>query len=428
MTSPERQKVIDVMRATQSRSRRHLSLLAFAAGLALNVPTAHARFEPDTAVEGNERTQSSYIRNLIHECLGEQGAATLAAIDVPALEQCVIDSELFSAVTATVDTAVRVVVEERWTLIPVPFFQSQQDSRRVGLFLIESNLLGRGKLLVAGATFGNRGDSFLLVLKDPSIAFSDWAARMVLRRGDEDLFRYNEDEKVEGFQQKETVVRVQPGYRWTPYLELGWFGEYVDRSYGDTDSFTTELEGTSYWNTGPALEYDQTRYRFYFKEGHQARVRIGRQFARRGGGVSATAYELDYDWQFPLWGDNVLKFNLASAGSSSSDSRDSFKVGGDGPLRGVERSGLWARHVAGVSVDYQFPLWQGRFGTWAAGPFACYARYLPPEGGTWQSSRALGAGLFLYLKKIALPGIGVAAGYNPDFSERFVDVQVGFGF
>ena len=389
---------------------------------------ASARFAPEIDVQDNTRTPSSYVLNLVHDCLETQGVEALDAIDVPALEQCAIDSELFSAVTVTVDTAVLIAVEERWTLIPVPFFQSQQDSRRFGLFLIESNLLGRGKLLVAGATFGNRGNSFLLVLKDPSIAFSDWTARMVLRRGDEDVFRYEEDEKIDGFLQQEGVVRVQPGYQWVPHLELGWFGEYVDRQYRDANSFTTDLVDYSYWNTGPALEYDRTKYRFYFREGHKARVRVGRQFARSSGGADVASYELEYDWQIPLLGDNVLKFNLGSAGTSSSDLRDSLKMGGDGPLRGVERNGLWARHVAGVSVDYQLPLWQGRFGTWAAAPFVCYARYHPPEGGGWQISRALGAGLFLYLKKIALPGIGVAAGYNPDFSGGFVDVQVGFGF
>ncbi|MDF1555759.1 MAG: hypothetical protein P1P84_21980 [Deferrisomatales bacterium] len=410
------------------RLLQSLHALVLVAGLALATTAAHARFTPEVHIEGNSRTRSSYVRNRVHDCLETQGVETLAAVDIPALEQCTIDSELFSSVTVMVDTTVRIAVEERWTLIPVPFFQSQQDTRRAGLFLIESNLLGWGKLLVAGATFGNRGNSYLLVLKDPAIASGDWTVRTVLRRGDEDLYRYAENDKVDGFQQQEGVVRVQPGYRWTPDLELGWFGEYVDRHYRAADPFTTDPVDTSYGNTGPAVEYDRTRYRFYFREGHKTRLRLGRQFARSGGGAEAASYELEHDWQFPLLGNNVLKLNLVGAGTSSSDLRDSLKLGGDGPLRGVERDGLWVRHAVGASVDYQVPLWQGRFGTWAAGPFACYARYRQPEGGGWQSSRALGAGLFLYLKKIALPGIGVAAGYNPDFTGGFVDIQVGFGF
>jgi hypothetical protein len=402
--------------------------LLLAAGLTLAATAALARFAPEIVVEGNRRTRSGYLVDLVRDCLATQGAGSLPGIDPGALEQCVIDSELFSSVTVAVDSALRVAAEERWTLIPVPFFQSQQGSRRAGLFLIESNLLGRGKLLVAGATLGNRGNSFLLVLKDPGIGFSDWTARSVLRRGDEELFRYQGDERIDGFRQRDVLLRLQAGYRWTPFLEVGWFGEYVAQSYRDAEPFAAGPGASAYGNTGPALDLDATRYRFYFREGTKVQLRVGRQFARSGEGVAATAYELEADWQRPLLGESVLKFHLGGAGTSSSDRRDVLKLGGDGPLRGVERDGIWARHLAGVALDLQVPLWQGRFGTWAAGPFACYARYLPPEGGGWGTSRAVGAGLFLYLKEIALPGIGVAAGTNPEFSGGFVDVQVGFGF
>ena len=98
-------------------------------------------------------------------------------------------------------------------------------------------------------------------------------------------------------------------------------------------------------------------------------------------------------------------------------------------LRGVQDKRLWAQYLAGAVIDYHLPLREGRFGTWAAGPFLSYALYLPPEGldvNGWEDTMAYGIGLFYYLKKVAFPGIGILAGKNDDFSGSFVSVQIGF--
>ena len=97
----------------------------------------------------------------------------------------------------------------------------------------------------------------------------------------------------------------------------------------------------------------------------------------------------------------------------------------------VQDKGLWVQYLAGALLEYHLPLHQGRWGTWAAGPFASYAYYKPAEGSTeegWQDTAAYGLGLFYYLKRIAFPGVGIVAGRNEDFSGNFVTFQLGFGF
>ena len=132
-------------------------------------------------------------------------------------------------------------------------------------------------------------------------------------------------------------------------------------------------EDYHFWVTGPTLEFDFTEYKFYFQQGHRVELALNQQFARSGGGRDATGYQLTYDWQQRLGWRNVLKLNAVVAGTSSADLRDSYKIGGDGPLRGIEGGGLWVRHAAGAALDYQIPLWQGDFGTWAAGPRSTWA-------------------------------------------------------
>ncbi len=403
-------------------------LMLLGAGPTHAVP-ASARFEPEVEVGNLKRTRISYVKALVRDCVAAQGAASLPVIDVPALEQCITNSEIFSEVQVSVGDAITVELKERWTLIPIPFFRSQQDSTSYGLFVAESNFLGRGKLFFAGASTGSLGQSYLLMIQDPSVAFSDWTSRLLLQRSDEDVLRYQGDNKIDGFHQEETLVHVAPGYRFTPHLEAFWSVGYAARRFRTAEEFSSDPEDYRFWVTGPTLEFDFTEYKFFFQQGHQVKLALNQQFARSGGGRDATGYQLNYDWQQRLGWHNVLKLNAVVAGTSSADLRDSDKIGGDGSLRGIEGGGLWVRHVAGVTLDYQIPLWEGDFGTWAAGPFGAYARYQGPEnGGEWEASRAYGAGLFLFLKEIAIPGIGVVVGRNPDFLGNFVDAQVGFGF
>jgi outer membrane protein assembly factor BamA len=384
---------------------------------------------PEMRFEGLSRTKPDHLRSLVEECLEDQGRATLDAIDRPELEQCLMNSELFAEVGVTVGEDLLVTVRERWTLIPLPYFRSQADSTSFGFFLFETNLLGRGKRLGLGATFGSLGNSYLLFLRDPSIAQSDWTAMLYYRQETGDVFRYAGEEKVDGYRQKERVFAVAPGYRFTHRLEGQWFLSYTDRSYEQAESFETVPEDYRFWSTGLGLELDTTDFKFYFREGHEAKLRIMGQFGRSSGDP-VSKYEFEWDWHRSFIGRNVAKLRLDSMGVDSDAVVDSFQLGGFHSLRGVQEKGLWAQYLTGAVLDYHIPFRSGRFGTWAAGPFFSYAIYKPAgtEEAEWQDTISYGLGLFFYLKKIAFPGVGVIAGRNEEFSGNFVSVQVGFSY
>jgi len=399
--------------------------------LALHPSAAASIVTPEMSFEGNRRTRTAYLRSLVGECLEDQGVESLEEVDAGELEQCLLNSELFSQVTVSIDAGIAVAVRERWTLIPLPYFRSQEDSKSAGAFLMESNFLGRGQRLVLGATFGDLGNTYFFLLRDPSVAFSDWTSRVLYLQEVGDIFRYEGEEKVEGFHQKERTVSVAPGYQFTRALEGRVFVGYTDREYRETDSFGGEPDDYRFWTAGLGLELDGTDYKFYFREGHKADLRVLTQVARSGGGERAHSYEFEWEWGRPLIGRSVAKLVVESVGTSSDDAVDSFKLGGRGSLRGVQDKGLWAQYVTGAVIDYHIPVGGGRLGTWAGGPFFAYALYRPPEGvgeDGWRQSMSYGLGLFFYLKRIAFPGVGVVVGRNEDFSGSFVTAQVGFGF
>ena len=83
--------------------------------------------------------------------------------------------------------------------------------------------------------------------------------------------------------------------------------------------------------------------------------------------------------------------------------------------------------MAAVGADWQIPLKHKDYGTWVAAPFFDFGSFnsdLAGEGNYF----AFGVGGFLYLKKIALPGLGIYAGHNNKFESGFVNFFMGASF
>ena len=382
-------------------------------------------------IEGNKRTKSDHIRYLARDCLEEQGAESIGIVNGPELEQCLMNSELFTEISVSTDEFLTISVKDRWTLIPLPYVRSQEDSTNIGGFVMDSNFLGRGQLVVLGATFGSLGNTYFAMLRDPSVAFTDWTSRAMYIHDFGDIFRYEGDVKVDGYHQKEQILSLAPGYQFTSDLEGRIFLGYTTRDYDEAEDFETVPEDYRFWSAGLGVEYDATDYKFYFREGHRVEVEIRHQFARSGEGDPTLSGEIEWDWQLPFPGRNALKISFEGIAVDSDSPVDSFQLGGRKSLRGVQDKGLWVQYLAGAVADYHLPLWEGRWGTWAAGPFASYAYYKPAAGESeagWQDTVSYGVGLFYYLKKIAFPGVGIVAGRNEDFSGNFVTFQLGFGY
>jgi outer membrane protein assembly factor BamA len=341
-----------------------------------------------------------------------------------------MNSELFTEVRVTPGDPLAIEVNDRWTLIPLPFVRSQEDSTNIGGYVIDSNFLGRGQLIVLGATFGSLGSTYFAMTHDPSVAFTDWTSRAVYLQDFGDILRYEGDVEIDGYHQKERNISLLPGYQFTPDLEGRALLSYTTRDYEEAESFGTVPEDYRFWTAGLAVELDKSDFRFYFRKGHRVELQIRHQFARSGEGDPTLSGQIEWDWQRPLPGRNVLKVRCDLMGVNSDAPVDSFQLGGEKSLRGVQEKGLWAQYLAGAVVDYHLPLREGRFGTWAAGPFVSYALYKPAAGGGetgWEDTFSYGLGIFYYLKKVAFPGIGITAGRNGDFSGNFVAFQIGFG-
>ena len=125
-------------------------------------------------VAGATRTKERFVESLAKKCLKKGDYRSWETVDAGALSQCISNSRLFRSVDVVLGAAeLKVTVNERWTLIPVPYVYSSNDKRAAGLFIFESNLLGYGKTVSAGGSVATEGNSFSLMYSDPAVNFSD---------------------------------------------------------------------------------------------------------------------------------------------------------------------------------------------------------------------------------------------------------------
>lgn len=87
---------------------------------------------PELQVQGNTKSQLSFIKHLVQDCLKELKVEEWSDLHSVELQQCVFDSKLFSKVDMVIaEPVIRISVIERWTIIPIPFVQAGQNSSSV---------------------------------------------------------------------------------------------------------------------------------------------------------------------------------------------------------------------------------------------------------------------------------------------------------
>ncbi|WP_455210318.1 hypothetical protein [Kaarinaea lacus] len=387
--------------------------------------------EPQLKIKGNEKTKRSYLKARVNECLEEQDVLQWNDVDSDELRQCILDSRVFSEVEVNIDAPlVELTVKERWTVIPIPFVRAQRDSNRFGFFLFDSNFLGRGKQAVIGASTGNRGNTFFTLYRDPSISYSKWTGLLKFKKGQEDYLRYELENEIDGYSEKEDTGEIRVGYKPSPWLEVALQMEFTQRSFDVLEPYTLSLDDYRFIYAGPFLGYDHTDFHFYFQQGHKFRLELGSQAYRDDSASPVTQYQLIYDWQHAVYSKHALQLHFESRAKNTDDVRESYKLGSNLGFRGVESAGIWAKQAHSMSVDYKIPVLDIKYGTWTVGPFIDYATFKEFDADITDNNNkesfAYGISAFMFLKKIALPGIGIVVGRNDRYLGDFVSVAIGF--
>lgn len=362
-------------------------------------------------ITGNTRTKEDYIQYLIKECV-KKGKSDI--------EQCLLNKKIFSKVEVEGN---EVKITERWTLIPIPQVNIGSASSSYGVFIIERNFLGRGKFAVLGASVGSDVNSFFLMYRDPELLLTDWTAEFLAHNSQEDLKSYSGEDITYSYNESQKGLRLGVGHKLFSDFEFLFSGTLSQKKYKDFGGFTTPIDNDSY-GVDINLKYVNSDFKFYFNEGFDGDFSYIRDLKRTDGLDEISAGLLNFRFQKNIFMQHALQFGLKSVVSNNATIKDVMKMGGSKGFRGIQENGLWAENVVSLSTDYQIPLIFSNYGVWTIAPFFDYG-LIESDYSSISNFSSYGIGGYLYLKQVAIPGIGIIVGRNERFQGRFISFSIG---
>ncbi|MBF0297739.1 MAG: hypothetical protein HQK51_03415 [Oligoflexia bacterium] len=373
-------------------------------------------------IEGNKRTTNNHILFLIERCKKNNDLT---------LKQCLMNSRLFSSVEITSSkgrkqTEITIKVKERWTLIPIPEIKLSSDNKSFGAFIIESNFLGIGKMLFIGAKTGNVEKAFFFFYKDRNLFYSELTADAFFSKGSRNLKTYDKKDILYAFKESSQNISLRFGNNISHDLSANLGIQQANITYNE-ELYYHPPANYNFLSIGPELSYNQSNYKLYFNQGYSFRLNYLHQIHRSDNESKSAKIEYSFIDQNNIYSNHVFQFRFSGMNLINSNLRDSIKTGGNIGYRGVQSGGLWLKSSQNLSIDYLIPFSTPNYGTWVLAPFTDYCMY-KAYFNNHTDFLSTGIGSYLYLKNIALPGLGLVLGINKKFLNNFVSFSMGMGF
>ncbi|HKK47486.1 MAG TPA: hypothetical protein VJ932_00220, partial [Alkalispirochaeta sp.] len=294
--------------------------------------------------------------------------------------------------------------DEKWTLVPIPFFSTDGESYQGGLILIETNLLGFNKQLISAGFLGTDGLRGFVAYGDPSVLGSQWTTGLSAGIG------RNEEERelpdgtlLRSYEYDQQRLGATVGYNFTRRFSVsaGIGYERWELISGDP------LEDGQFWEPEVSARYDATRPVDVLRVGPSARLRARTVTYQSGWEVSA-----DAEWAFPVA--TTHRVRLTGSGALGDMPVVAEQVlGGDG-YRTLPFQAVSADSWGSISTTYDLPIISGGWGALVLSHFWELGRYTTDN----VDPRAFygpGGGFRVYIRQVAIPALGLDVAYNiPD--------------
>jgi outer membrane protein assembly factor BamA len=310
-----------------------------------------------------------------------------------------------SAVTGD-RVVVQVVVRERWTLVPIPFFTTTSGGTSGGLFVIENNLLGYNKQLITGGAYGSAGFNGLLVYSDPAILGSSYlgAVSLSVGRSEEEAVSLKE-ETLADWEADYSRGRLRLGYRFGDSLTTTTFLAARQERFksGRLAPGANETEAAVYH--GASVRYSDQNPLRYFNAGYA--LEIEGEYELGGGSEREWNVAAQFSQDFLLFQDHRLRYALRAEESDRAYWRVT-RLGGTETQRTIDRGSVPAERYVSGGLTYEFPVFRPDWGT-----FTLLGFY---EGGALleadEQYHGPGAGFRLYVSRVTLPALGFDLAYR----------------
>ncbi len=329
-------------------------------------------------------------------------------------EDRLVKSDLFVSVSITTEPVspdvvdLRVTVDEKWTLVPIPFFSSGGDGFNGGFLLIESNLFGRNKQLISAGFGGTDGFNGFFLFADPSVFGSPWSGSVSASAGQSEVETLRPDgARIRQYSVDRQSVGLGIGYGFTPDLRirtrLGVGNNTISDFRAGLDE--TEPDSSTFLEPEISVGYDGTRPVDVLLVGIQASGRAGWTAPDSGWII-----EGDISWGVPLFETHRLRL-IGSVGYGDLPVLSETPISARDGFRTLPYQATRADRWSGAAVLYDFPVISADWGAfvlshyWEAGVFDTEILDPTPYYGP-------GGGFRVYIRQVAIPAVGLDVAYN----------------
>lgn len=361
-------------------------------------------------LEGLRKTQEEVVYGLLEVEEGDPVTADL----FQSVEESLLDSDLFASVQVSGRTVVEgdvelvIVVDEKWTLVPIPFFSTDGSAYQGGLILIETNLLGRNKQLISAGFLGTDGVRGFVAYGDPAVFGSKWSAGLNAGVGRNESERLLPDgTRLRLYEYDQQRLGVDVGYNFTRRTSvsagLGYERWEIISGDSDLDSF----EDAQFVEPSLSVRYNGTRPIDVLRVGPRARLSARTVTYRSGWEIAAGA-----EWAIPVA--TTHRIRLVGSGAIGEMPAIAERViSGDG-YRTLPYQAVSADSWGSSSAIYDLPVVSAGWGALVLSHFWELGAYTNDDVDP-RLFYGPGGGFRVYIRQVAIPALGLDVAYNiPD--------------
>jgi len=377
------------------------------------------------SIEGLQRTRERTVLDILPVSVGDEISDT----SIELIRNELIDSGIFAEVEVRVDpipgapdeSELVVILDEKWTLVPVPFFSTNGETSSGGLILIESNLFGRNKQLIAAGTIGTDGFGGFLLFVDPSIRGSRWNVSTNVATGRDDTEALLTDGTlVRRYEFDRNALGIGIGYKVHPDVNvragLGLSSiRLIDYEAGLDER---EPEDTVFLEPEVRIEYDGTVPLDVLRRGPEAETAFRYVTEENGWELRGMAR-----YNFGIAGYQRLRI-LAAGGFGDMPTLAETDISSRDGFRTVPYQATRADDWGSGAIAYDLPVLRGGWGALVLSHYW--------EAGSWDSDAHArqffygpGAAFRVYIRQVAIPALGIDYAYNLESSDFVFSLTVG---
>jgi hypothetical protein len=315
------------------------------------------------------------------------------------------------------DGTLRIEVEDKWTLFPVPMITQSGTYKNRGFLIYDDNFLGSLGTLAPGISWSNSILNYLLYYQDESLFNPQYGIKILLMKKSDFVEFKRSDITIDQHESRYNSYLITPNYLYKEQVFKAG-PVYIDKSIYKNNSriFRDKSKGLFFrhhWNAFQALEvmYEGlvTTYDLYALKNQSGKM--------------VYLNEANISWSIPTY-KSFLNFGVHGYHSNEHNYLFAKDLGGDEGFRGYDKASFPVSQNIGGLIQYQ----QHLFNRFFLSPFYEYNNSLlidPVLSGKRIKENTVGLGIRYYFKKISIPAVIFDAARNIDDQSNHFHINIG---